>query len=136
MINNFLGFPQDDIDELRFSRNLLISKMKVEDIELMVLLNGPNFQNQVLPYLNEVSLIRTMKSLVTIGMDTFLRLINFPCGFKHITKQAEYKRLIEFIYTQLFEEGYYDLILELNETCPVLDVEILLESCHFYLLKF
>ncbi|KAK5781909.1 hypothetical protein RI543_000560 [Arxiozyma heterogenica] len=129
IINNFLGFSQDDIDELRFSRNLLISKMKAEDIELMVLLNGPNFQKQVLPYLNEVSLIRTMKSLVTIGMDTFLRLINFPYGFKHITKQAEYKRLIEFIYTQLFEEGYYDLILELNETCPVLDVEILLESC-------
>ena len=129
IINNFLGFPQDDIDELKFSRNLLISKMKIEDIESMILLNGPNFQVQVLPYLNEASLIRIMKSLVTVGKDTFLRLINFPYGFKHITKQAEYKRLIELIYSHLFEEGYYDLILELNETCPVLDVEILLESC-------
>lgn len=129
IINNFLSFSQDDIDELKFSRNLLINEMRIEDIESMVLLKGPDFQVQVLPYLNEVSLIKIMKSLVTVSNSTFLRLIDFPYGFKHITRQVEYKRLIEYIYSRMFEDGCYDLILEFNKTCPVLDVEILLESC-------
>lgn len=129
IINKFLDFSQDDINELKFSRNLLISKVQIEDIESMVILNGPNFQFQVLPYLNETSLIRVMKSLSTIHMDVFLRLVNFPFGFRHISKQADYKRFISYIYEQLYDGEYYDLILELDETCPVLNLEILLESC-------
>ncbi|CAL9731996.1 ribonuclease P protein component, mitochondrial [Monosporozyma unispora] len=129
IINKFLEFSQDDVNELKFARNLLISKLQIEDIENMVILNGSNFQSQVLPYLNETSLIRVMKSLSTINKDVFLRLVNFPYGFKHISRQAEYKRFISFIYEQLYEDEYYDLILELNETCPVLNLEILLESC-------
>lgn len=129
IINKFLEFSQHDINELKFSRNLLISKVQIEDIESMVILNGPNFQFQVLPYLNEISLIRVMKSLSSINMDVFLRLVNFPYGFKHISRQADYKRFISYIYEQLYEGEYYDLILELDETCPVLNLEILLESC-------
>lgn len=40
IMNKFLEFSQDDVNELEFARNLLISKLQTEDIENMVILNS------------------------------------------------------------------------------------------------
>ncbi|CCK72100.1 ribonuclease P KNAG_0J00170 [Huiozyma naganishii CBS 8797] len=117
----------NDMDEMKSLRNLIIDKLSDTQLyKLIMEFDHRIFKESYLPYLNENSLIKMWNCTEA---PEFLDLINFPENFKTISSQAENKNLVAKIYETFFQNKRFDAILNFNEICPVLDVEVLLKSC-------
>lgn len=114
-----------DKEERKYLANLIVIRTSHDKLQDLVLLN-PQSRSQILPFLKDDSLLRLGKNA---DIYKWIEVADFPKAFMSIAIQAEYKRSIGYIYDQLYRLKDYETILKCNETCPVLNMEILLKSC-------
>lgn len=142
IIAKSFGFvSQGDTDGMKYLANLLVGHIPAGKIEKFFFSSKKkqlissfdssyNFQKSILPYLKDSSLTKIIKNLKSSTIiSQLLPMLKFPDNFKSITVQAEFKQSIDLLYEKLFEGREYESIVEFNELCPVLNLNILLKSC-------
>ncbi|CEP60018.1 ribonuclease P LALA0_S01e01134g [Lachancea lanzarotensis] len=115
-----------DEKEMGYIANSLVVKTMGRELENKVLAH-PLFKSKILPYLKDDSYLRLARNVSDI--QTFINTVNFPEDFQGIAEQAEHRSTIGYVYEELFRNKRYHDITRLNETCPVLNIGLLLKSC-------
>lgn len=125
IIRSFETVP--DFEETKKLANLIVKQCNLKQIDELIIPH-PLFKDKILPLLNPISLLKLAK--YTASVKEFISVINFPHNFKSISSQVEFHETIAFLYKKLFVDlKDYSTIIEYNEVCPIVDLEILLLSC-------
>lgn len=132
ILKKVLQFP-NDINEIVSLKNMMIEKLNTEQIQIILLDDLDFFKKNFIPSLKESSLLKILDCLKTspsfkFNSIHFINLLEFPYNYRTISKQIEFKRVIEYIYKLLFEEQRYESIINFNDQCRVINLEILLKS--------